>query len=72
MALFAPGPTLSRWRAFWHRHRRAGDVYAALRELDTRTLRDIGLDRSEIASVAREIAGLAERQRIATLLSIPD
>jgi uncharacterized protein YjiS (DUF1127 family) len=69
MSLFRPYQTLSQWRAFWRRHRRAGDVYAALRELDTRTLRDIGLDRSEIASVAREIAGLADRQRIATLLS---
>ena len=64
--------SLNRWRAFWRRHRRASDVYSALRELDTRTLRDIGLDRSEIASVAREIAGLAERQRLATLLSNPD
>ena len=60
---------MSRWRTFWQRQRLAGEVYAALRELDTRTLRDIGLDRSEIASVAREVAGLAERQRLITLSS---
>lgn len=63
--------SLSRWRTFWRRHRHAGDVYAALRQLDSRTLRDLGLDRSEIASVAREVSGLAECQRMATLLSLP-
>jgi len=36
----------------------------ALHQLDDRTLHDIGLDRTEIPSVAAELAGEAERSRV--------
>jgi uncharacterized protein YjiS (DUF1127 family) len=38
------------------RSREEQSTYQALRRLDTRTLRDVGLDRSEIRSLARELA----------------
>jgi uncharacterized protein YjiS (DUF1127 family) len=40
----------------WARAREARTTYRALRELDTRTLRDVGLDRTEMHSVADEFA----------------
>ena len=58
---------LQRLAASWKHYRQAMQIYGALRQLDTRTLHDIGLDRSEIGSVAREVAGLAERQRLTAL-----
>ncbi|MCW5636314.1 MAG: DUF1127 domain-containing protein, partial [Rubrivivax sp.] len=36
----------------------------ALRQLDTRTLRDIGLTRGEIGSAAAEAAGVVEATRV--------
>ncbi len=45
-------------QAWLQGRRRASDMYSELRALDTRTLRDLGLDRSELLSVAREAAGL--------------
>ena len=42
---------------------RAGAAYDALMELDDRTLHDLGLDRSEITSVAAEVTGSAEATR---------
>jgi uncharacterized protein YjiS (DUF1127 family) len=48
----------------WRRHRSSAGTRAALGQLDTWTLRDIGLHRSEIGSIAAEAAGCAERQRI--------
>ena len=51
-----------------HRQRRqAGVAYDALRQLDDRTLRDLGFDRSEIMSVAAEVAGEAECTRVRAL-----
>ena len=54
---------VERYRA----HREARLAYAALRELDDRALRDLGLDRSEIGSVSAEAAGMAERTRVLSL-----
>ena len=48
----------------YQQRREAWAVGAALRELDDRTLHDLGFDRSEIGSVAMEAAGLAERTRV--------
>jgi len=43
--------------------RRAAVVREALHQLDDRTLHDLGIDRSEIASIAAESAGAAEQSR---------
>jgi uncharacterized protein YjiS (DUF1127 family) len=48
----------------WQRSRQAGATYVALHELDARTLRDLGFDRSEILSVAAEVAGNADSTRV--------
>ncbi|HUH95335.1 MAG TPA: DUF1127 domain-containing protein [Casimicrobiaceae bacterium] len=53
-----------RWIVRYREHRRAAAAREALRELDDRTLHDIGLDRSEIASVTAEWIGDAERSRL--------
>jgi uncharacterized protein YjiS (DUF1127 family) len=44
--------------------REARATYDVLRELDDRSLRDLGLDRSELASLSAELAGETERTRI--------
>lgn len=51
-----------------HAERRAGERHArqtlrSLRQLDARTLHDIGLDASELSSVALEAAGFIEATR---------
>jgi uncharacterized protein YjiS (DUF1127 family) len=53
-----------RARAAERRRRRlARETFVVLNGLDGRTLRDLGFHRSEIASVANEVAGLAETTR---------
>ena len=47
---------LRSWAA-WQRRRYALEIHRALRDLDAHTLRDLGLDRSEIHSLAAEMAG---------------
>lgn len=57
----SPGPDRpSLWRALqcWQRDRRA---VAALQALDARTLKDIGIERSEIESVVRCDASRVKR-----------
>lgn len=49
------------------KRREAWAVQDALRELDDRTLRDLGFDRSEIKSLAAEITGEVEHTRVLTL-----
>ena len=54
-----------RARATERRQRRlARETFLVLNGLDGRALRDLGFDRSEIASVAYELAGLAEPTRV--------
>jgi uncharacterized protein YjiS (DUF1127 family) len=51
-----------------HRQRRqARAIDNALRQLDDRTLRDLGFDRSEITSIAAEVTGEARRTRVRAL-----
>jgi uncharacterized protein YjiS (DUF1127 family) len=52
-----------RLRLRYEKSRRTAAARAALRALDDRTLHDIGLDRSEIASVTAETQGDAEPSR---------
>ncbi len=56
--------------ASWSRAKSARATYRALRELDTRTLHDLGLDRSEMRSVAAEIAGESDRTRVQALRTL--
>lgn len=58
----------------YRRYRDASETYEALRSLDDRTLRDLGIDRSEMSSVATELAADAlqldfARVRIRSILS---
>jgi uncharacterized protein YjiS (DUF1127 family) len=50
--------------ARWEQRRRAADTCRALEQLDARTLRDLGIHRSEISSLAAEVACNAEATRI--------
>ncbi|HKW80094.1 MAG TPA: DUF1127 domain-containing protein [Casimicrobiaceae bacterium] len=59
-ALVATLRTYARYRQY----RKASAIRDVLRDLDDRTLRDIGIDRSEIASVAAELTGQAEPSRM--------
>lgn len=52
--------------AGWRRRQQASATYGALSELDARTLHDLGFDRSELSSVAAEIAGDADPTRAHT------
>jgi uncharacterized protein YjiS (DUF1127 family) len=53
--------------ANYRQGRQAHATYRALSRLDARTLRDIGLDRSEIRSVAAETGGLTAVTRVQLL-----
>lgn len=63
----------SAYTRHWQR-RRASAIYDALQQLDDRTLHDMGFDRSEIFSVAAEVAGEVESTRVRAidLAEIPD
>ena len=55
--------------ARWAQRRRARAIHAAFSELDDHMLRDLGLHRSEIGSLAAEVTGDAERTRKLALLT---
>ena len=59
-----------RLHASWSMARSARATYRALRQLDVRTLHDLGLDRSEMRSVAAEIAGESDRTRVQALRTL--
>ncbi|HQU47907.1 MAG TPA: DUF1127 domain-containing protein, partial [Casimicrobiaceae bacterium] len=66
-AIVAAGRAIARgilgaWVAF-RQNRIARDTHLSLDELDDRTLRDLGLNRSETWSIGMEAAGRAERTR---------
>lgn len=48
----------------WRKRQQAWATYRALRDLDARTLRDTGLDRSELRSMAAEVSGALEVTRM--------
>lgn len=56
--------------AAWRRQRDEHATYRALSGLDARTLRDIGLDRSEARSIAAELGGRADRTRVQALTTL--
>ena len=62
--LTAVGALVGRLVDRWKRHQRAAATYRALHALDSRTLRDLGFDRSEISSLAAEVAGRADFTRL--------
>ncbi len=56
---------MSRWLyGAWRQRQQAWATYRALRDLDARTLSDIGLDRSELRSMAAESSGALEVTRM--------
>ena len=68
-AIRAAGTIVRRAYASHRQRRQARHAYDALRQLDDHMLRDLGFDRSEIASVAAEVTGAAERTRVRALLT---
>jgi uncharacterized protein YjiS (DUF1127 family) len=67
--LLAIGTAARRMYAKWKQRQQARATYVALSELDARTLRDLGFDRSEIRSVAAEVAGDADSTRARLVLT---
>ena len=70
MLIAAVSAAAHRFHSSWSRARSARATYRALRELDTRTLHDLGLDRSEMRSMAAEIAGESDRTRVQALRTL--
>lgn len=56
----------ARWLRRWLMRRQAGRTVRALASLDDRTLHDLGLGRSDIASVSAELHGLCPRTFVRT------
>jgi uncharacterized protein YjiS (DUF1127 family) len=56
--------------ASWRRARETRATYHELSRLDARTLRDLGIERSGMGSVAAEIAGESDRTRIQALRTL--
>ncbi len=68
-ALEAIPRLLRRARDAWRTRQRIESTRSKLGELDDRMLRDLGLDRSEIASLGAEIGGRADATRVHALLA---
>jgi uncharacterized protein YjiS (DUF1127 family) len=66
----AVAATVRDWRKSWLRARDERETYRALSALDARTLRDLGIDASEVRSVAAELAGGAESTRAYALMKL--
>jgi uncharacterized protein YjiS (DUF1127 family) len=66
-AIQAAGAIARRAHARHRQRRQARAIYDALHQLDNRTLRDLGFDRSEITSVAAEVTGETECTRVRAL-----
>ena len=64
VALGKLGDAVRKFVADWQLQREAAQIHRALRELDARTLNDLGLHRSEIASLAAEVARRTDRTRV--------
>jgi uncharacterized protein YjiS (DUF1127 family) len=69
-AIRAAGAIARRAHARHRQRRQARATYAALQQLDDRSLRDLGFDRSEIRSVAAELTGEAEYSRVRALADV--
>ena len=69
--LQAVGDVMRRIAIRWEHQQRARATYAALRSLDARMLRDLGFHRSELMSVAAEVAGVADSTRSRLVLVRP-
>lgn len=69
-ALQGVARALRRRRAAWQQRREARDNHLALRGLDERTLRDLGIDRSEIGSLVAEFGNQAEPTRVRALRAL--
>jgi uncharacterized protein YjiS (DUF1127 family) len=68
VVLQAAGAIARRAYARHKQRRQARAIYDALRQLDDRTLHDLGFERREITSVAAEFTGEAEPDRVRALL----
>lgn len=66
----AAGYAVRRALDVWRRQRESRATERALRALDTRTLRDLGFDPSEVHSVAMELSGDAEPTRVQALMRL--
>ena len=58
------------WTVRWKQYQLQCATYRALRQLDARTLHDIGLTRSELRSVAVELTGESEPTRAHALVRL--
>ena len=67
-AIQAVGAIVRRAHARHRQRQQAKDIHDTLWDLDDRTLRDLGLDRGEITSLAAEVTGRAEPTRVRALL----
>ncbi len=66
-AVLDGGASVRRAWASWRRNHQVRSSYASLRRLDEATVRDLGLDCSELMSVAAELRGAAAPSRQRTV-----